>query len=130
MIKQHFNRQFNSFRIGYSKFLCLWFKIAKNIEIPRSSLILPIFHRKRIFKHDCKGNRPKEFLKVLWRCATPRWILDSLHSGKAHLLYIVMIQETSYFGTKTNILRFEYWVDPDITFFYSFFRKQIRILFA
>ena len=32
-----------------------------------------------------------------------------------------MIQETSYFETQTNILRFEYWVDPDITLFWFIF---------
>ena len=45
-------------------------------------------------------------------------------------LIIRMIQETSYFGTKTNILHFKYIVDGDITLFWSIFRKQIRIFFA
>ena len=36
---------------------------------------------------------------------------------------IGMIQETIYFGTKTNILRFE-------IFFDLFFCKQIRLLFV
>ena len=47
--------------------LNLLFKI-----LTKSILILALLHRTRIFSCDCKGRRPKQFLRLLWRCASPR----------------------------------------------------------
>ena len=80
-----------------SMFNELIFKMVKKIDVVKSAKLSARKHR--------------------WR-----WELYVVNCYSLKRTYMVgMIQETSYFRTKTNILRFEYWVHPDITLFWFIF---------